>query len=287
MALVTRKDHFGRQVGIQTDQLYRTSRLVARLTGMPVPANKAVVGANAFAHESGIHQDGVLKERTTYEIMTPEAVGIPASRLVLGKHSGRHALGARLEAMGYTVSGEEFRRVFARFKDLADRKKEISDADIEAIVHDEVLAGPEEVVRLAYFHVTSGSQTVPSATVRLEGPHGASQESAIGDGPVDAVYRAVDKAVGVHHRLVDYTLQAVTGGKDAQGEVTVRIEDTDGRIYLGRGVSTDVIEASARAYVAAVNKALVQACGNGRGAAAGKAAAAKAGAGPAAEAGGT
>jgi 2-isopropylmalate synthase len=255
MALVTRRDWYGKTVGVRTQEIYRTSRLVATLTGMPVPPNKAVVGANAFAHESGIHQDGVLKERTTYEIMRPEDVGVPTSRIVLGKHSGRHAFRARLEELGYRLGEDDFRKAFTRFKELVERKKEVSDRDIEAVIRDEVVATPPEIYRLEYFHVTAGTQTVPTATVRVAHQDGSVvQESASGDGPVDAVYRAVDRAVGGSHRLLDYALKAVTGGQDAVGEVTVRVAADDGRVAAGRGASTDVIEASARAYLAAINR---------------------------------
>jgi 2-isopropylmalate synthase len=255
MALRTRRDWYRRAVGVRTDQIYRTSRLVAGLTGMAVPPNKAVVGANAFAHESGIHQDGVLKERTTYEIMSPQDVGLPTNRLVLGKHSGRHAFRERLREMGYELSEEDFRKAFARFKALADKKKDVSDRDVEAILQDELVGAGPEVYRIEDYQVMAGSSTVPTATVRLRREGGEPlQESATGDGPVDAVYRAIDRAAGVTHRLLDYALKAVTGGQDAVGEVTVRVEAPDGRVAAGRGASTDVIEASARAYLAAINR---------------------------------
>jgi len=257
MALVTRQDLFHRGVGVRTEEIYRTSQLVSKLTGMAVQPNKAVVGANAFAHEAGIHQDGVLKERTTYEIMRPQDVGVPETRLVLGKHSGRHALRERLVGLGYRLSDAEFERAFERFKELADRKHGIADADLAAIVQAEVVAAAPEVCKLDYFQVTSGNTTVPTATVRVTcaGAEPA-QESATGDGPVDAVYRAIDRAVGQEFRLLDYALRAVTGDKDALGEVTVRLADTSGHTATALGASTDVIEASARAYLAAVNKLL-------------------------------
>ncbi len=259
MALVTRSDHYRMEVGIRTEELCRTSVLVSRLTGMPVQPNKAVVGANAFAHEAGIHQDGVLKERTTYEIMRPQDVGVPETRLVLGKHSGRHALRERFEAMGYQLADAEFLRAFERFKSLADRKKGITDADLEAIVHAEVVGAAPERYRLQYFQVTSGNNTIPTATVRIEVSTGEElQASETGDGPVDAVYRAIDRAVGEVHMLADYSLKAVTEGQDAAGQVTVRLQDGEGRSVVAHGVSTDVIEASARGYVAALNKLAVQ-----------------------------
>ncbi len=257
MALLTRRDRFNCTLGIRTEELYRSSQLVSKLTGMAVQANKAVVGANAFAHEAGIHQDGVLKERTTYEILRPQDVGVPETRLVLGKHSGRHALRERLEALGYHLEDADFNRAFERFKQLADRKRGIADADLAAIVQSEVVAAAPERCRLEYFQVTSGSSTVPTATVRV-GLADADpvQESAIGDGPVDACFRAIDRAVGQEFHLVDYALRAVTDAKDALGEVTVRVRDGAGRTATALGASTDVIEASVRAYLAAVNKLL-------------------------------
>ncbi len=258
MALTTRADHFGCRMGIRTPELYRTSQLVSKLSGMVVQPNKAVIGANAFAHEAGIHQDGVLKERTTYEIMRPQDVGVPETRLVLGKHSGRHALRERLAALGYRLGDQEFARAFDRFKELADRKRGITDADLAAIVQAEVVAAAPELCRLEYFHVLSGTSTVPAATVRVvQGEH-AVQESAAGDGPVDAVYRAIDRAVGQDFQLAAYSLRAVTGDKDALGEVTIRLRDAAGRTATALGASTDVLEASARAYMAAVNKLLGQ-----------------------------
>lgn len=288
MALITRQDRFHRRVNVRSEEIYRTSQLVSKLTGMVVQPNKAIVGANAFAHEAGIHQDGVLKEPTTYEIMRPHAVGVPETRLVLGKHSGRHALRERLTALGFTLDEAAFQRAFERFKELADRKRGIADADLAAIVQAEVVGVAPEVCKLRYFHVTAGSVTVPTATVRVarrlagaspapgdarvgmaagmaagmgetaEREEGVEelQESAAGDGPVDAVYRAIDRALGQEFVLQDYALRAVTGGQDALGEVTVRLADAAGRTANARGASTDVIEASARAYVAAVNKLL-------------------------------
>jgi len=256
MALLTRRSHYRRQVNIVTEQIYRTSRLVSSLTGMPVQPNKAIVGANAFAHEAGIHQDGVLKERSTYEIMRPESIGLPSNRLVLGKHSGRHAFRDHLERLGLHLEEEELNRVFARFKDLADKKKEVTDQDIEALVQDEVFTVPE-TYRLESFHVLSGNATVPTATVRLLHGDQVIQEAATGDGAVDAVFKAMDRATGLTLRLAEYSLKAVTSGKDALGEVILRVE-RDGQYHAGRGVSTDVIEASARAYLNAINRVLAQ-----------------------------
>ncbi|MGE5507590.1 MAG: 2-isopropylmalate synthase [Chitinophagales bacterium] len=254
IGLRTRQSFYKATTAIATDQLTRSSRLVASLTGVNVPPNKAVIGANAFSHESGIHQDGVLKARQTYEIMTPESVGLSRSRLVLGKLSGRAALKARLKELGYQLTNEEFTKTYVRFLAVADRKKEVSDQDLEAIIEGEVLSVPE-VYRLDYLHVVSGNTTVPTATVRLTRGDDAFEEAACGDGPVDAVYRAIDRITGLTVSLQEYALRAVTGGKDALGEVFVRIRD-NGHRYTGRGTSTDVIEASARAYLQAINKLL-------------------------------
>ncbi len=256
MAMRVRQDRLGFETGINTQEIYRSSRLLQNMTGVSVQPNKAIVGANAFAHESGIHQDGMLKHHTTYEIMRPDDVGVPATALVLGKHSGRHAFRARLEQLGYTLTEAEIDSAFLRFKDLADRKKSVSDFDLEAIVGDEQAnRSVQEVCRLESFQVVSGNNTVPTATVRIHREGGVSQEAASGDGPVDALYNAIDRATGFEGQLLDYRLKAVTGGQDALGEVSVRVKSGD-RIAAGRGTSTDVIEASARAYMNAVNKIL-------------------------------
>ncbi|MGI9952749.1 2-isopropylmalate synthase [Moorellaceae bacterium AZ2] len=252
MALFTRRDYYGCQTGVVTEEIYRTSRLVSSLTGMPVQYNKAVVGKNAFAHESGIHQDGVLKERTTYEIMNPAMIGLVQTNIVLGKHSGRHALRARLSELGYTLTEAELDKAFQRFKELADRKKEISDRDLEAIVEHEVRRIPEKYI-LEYLHISSGTRVVPTATVGLKVGEEVLEEAACGEGPVDASFKAIDKITRIPVCLKSYSLNAVTGGKDAVGEVTVKVE-YQGRIFIGRGISTDVLEASARAYLNAVNK---------------------------------
>ena len=254
MALKTRQDHFGVEVGIVTEHIYRTSRIVSTLTGVSVQPNKAIVGENAFAHESGIHQDGVLKERSTYEIMTPESIGLPRSRLVLGKHSGRHAFRERLKEMGYSLSAEEIENAYQRFIELCDKKKHVTDRDIQAIVEEGMVQVPE-LYNLEYLHVTSGNTAIATATVRIAHGDRLFEEAATGDGPVDAVYRAIDRVTGLQIELESYSLQAVTGGKDALGEVVVRIRD-NGRHYTGRGTSTDVIEASARAYLQAINRLL-------------------------------
>jgi 2-isopropylmalate synthase len=219
---------------------------------MQVQPNKAIVGENAFAHESGIHQDGMLKEPTTYEIMTPQSIGLPKSRLVLGKHSGRHAFRDRLAELGYEMSPEEIDKAYERFIDLCDRKKRIDDRDIQALV-DEQMLSVVETFRLEYLQVTSGNTTVSTATVRIRRGDDSSQEAACGDGPVEAVYRAIDRVTGIETDLASYSLGAVTSGKDALGEVTVQVRD-NGFTFVGRGASTDVIEASARAYLQAINK---------------------------------
>ncbi len=258
MALYTRRDRYGLETGINTEEIYRTSKMVSKLTGMIIPPNKAVVGKNAFAHESGIHQDGVLKERTTYEIMNPAMVGIAHSNLVLGKHSGRHAFRSRLVELGFSLSEDELNKAFARFKDLADRKKEITDHDIEAIVENEIRKVPA-TYELAYLHVSSGTTVVPTATVGLTRGEELLEEAACGNGPVDAICKAVDKITGYNCRLATWGISAITAGKDALGEVTLKIaENNSKRLYMGRGISTDVLEASARAYVNAVNKMIYE-----------------------------
>lgn len=254
MAIRTRGDVLGVTTGIDTEQIYRTSRLVSSLTGVEVQPNKAIVGPNAFMHESGIHQDGVLKEPTTYEIMTPESIGLARGRLVLGKHSGRHAFRQRLKELGYELTEEEINKAFEKFIDLADKKKEVSDRDIEAII-DEDIADIPETYSLEYLHVVSGSTAVPTATVRLKKDDVVYEDAACGDGPIDAVYRTIDRITGIKVQLIEYSLRAATGGKDALGEVTVRVQD-NGNIYTGRGTSTDVIQASARAYLQSLNKLL-------------------------------
>ncbi|MBZ4688624.1 MAG: 2-isopropylmalate synthase [Clostridia bacterium] len=252
MAIHTRKDFYDFYTDIKTEEIYRTSRLVQNLTGMSIQANKAIVGKNAFAHESGIHQDGVLKERTTYEIMNPAMIGLVHNNLVLGKHSGRHAFKTRLVELGFNLEEKELDKAFQRFKELADRKKEITDKDLEAIVEDEIKIVPEKYI-LEHLHISSGNRIVPTATVGIRVDGKLVEEAACGDGPVDAVFKAVEKVTNVKVTLQQYSLNAVTGGKDAIGEVIVKIEYND-KIYTGRGISTDVIEASAKAYVSAINK---------------------------------
>jgi 2-isopropylmalate synthase len=253
MSIRTRKDLLGKETNIKTDEIYKTSRLLTSLTGIPVQPNKAIVGANAFAHEAGIHQDGVLKEKLTYEIMTPESVGL-AQKLVLGKHSGRHAIRKRLSEMGFELSEQDLNKAFVRFKALADKKKEVFDDDLVALVEDEVSTVPETYF-LDYLQFTSGTGIVPTATVRLRKEEKVYQESGWGDGPVDAAYRAIDAITGIPGKLKEYSIRAVTGGKDALGEVIVTLE-ANACTVIGRGSSTDVIEASVRAYVNAINKVI-------------------------------
>jgi len=266
MALRTRGELFGVRTGIDTWEIARASRLVSACTGIRVPPNKAVVGANAFAHEAGIHQDGILKHRLTYEIMDAETVGLEGGALVLGKHSGRAAVRAHLEARGYRLTDEELARVFARFKEVADRKKVLDDRDIEAIALGEAWRAPA-LYTLTCADVTSGTHTVPTATVHLRGPDGLVRSaSASGDGPVDAVFQAVDAIVGKSGVLVDFSVDAVTEGKNAVGGVAVRVRESGGaaggeaacagrpRAFHGFGANTDIIIAAAEAYVAALNK---------------------------------
>jgi len=253
MAIATRPDLLGVTTRIRTREIYKTSRLVSDLTGIPVQPNKAIVGANAFAHSSGIHQDGVLKERTTYEIIDPRSVGIPESRIILTARSGRHGLRHRLSQLGYQVSADQFEQVYRRFLELADKKKEVYEEDLESIVADELHMVPE-LYHLDYMHVVSGGTTIPTATIRLTRNGEMLQATELGVGSVDAVYRTIDKLVKAPHRLIDFSVKSVTGGTDALGEVTVRLGDRSGAIYTGRGSSTDIIEASAKAYLQAINK---------------------------------
>ncbi|MCD5402048.1 2-isopropylmalate synthase [candidate division NPL-UPA2 bacterium] len=253
MALRTRGDFFKKYATqINAKEIHRTSRLVSHLTGVPIQPNKAIVGENAFAHSSGIHQDGILKKRTTFEIMTPASIGLKESKMVLTSRSGRHALSHRLEELGYKLKARELARAYQEFKKLADKKKEVFDKDLEAIIQDDISAIPE-TFHLEYIHTTSGSQTVPTATIKLKKEGKIIEDAACGDGPVDAAYRTIDRITGIKGKLLDYSLRAVTSGKDALGEVTVKIKEGK-EISIGRGTSTDIIEASAKAYLNAVNK---------------------------------
>ncbi len=267
MALKTRHPLFGLETGIDTTQISRISKLVSNYTSIPVQPNKAIVGANAFAHEAGIHQDGMLKHNQTYEIMRPEDVGVNQSRLVLGKHSGRHALRIRLAEMGHSLDEAELDKAFARFKELADRKKVITDLDLEALIADEFYR-PRDIYALDGLQVACGTMGMPTATIRLRGPDGKIHTHAsIGTGPVDATYKAIDAIVKVPNTLLEFNIHAITEGIDALGEVTVRVQPKDGvkkfdaqnetpygRIFGGHGADTDIIVASAKAYLAALNK---------------------------------
>ncbi len=272
MALHTRRNLFHLTTGIDTTQIARVSHMVSTYTGIPIQPNKAIVGANAFAHEAGIHQDGMLKHHTTYEIMQPEMIGLTQSSLVLGKHSGRHALRVRLSELGHELSAEELNRAFERFKELADKKKAIANADLEALVADQIYQ-PREIYALEGLQVACGTMGMPTATVRLHCPDGSLQvQAAVGTGPVDAAYKAIDAIVRAPNTLEEFSIRAITEGIDAIGEVTVRLESKEEnnapreaaqngrakpRTYGGHGADTDIIVASAKAYLSALNKLLV------------------------------
>ncbi|HEY63619.1 MAG TPA: 2-isopropylmalate synthase [Caldilineae bacterium] len=270
MALYVRRPYYKLRTNIVTTEIHRTSDMVSRYTGILVQPNKAIVGANAFAHEAGIHQDGILKHRRTYEIMDASTIGLSESRLVLGKHSGRHAFRAKLEAMGYHLSDEELNQVFRQFKELADKKKVVTDADLEAIVADR-LYQPPETYSLEAVQVQCGRPSIPTAVVRLKrlSDGAVFTEAGFGTGPVDAVYQGINRIVGVPNKLVEFSIQAITEGLDAVGDVTIRIEATEPvgeqesatggrgrRVFTGRGVDTDIVVASAKAYMQALNKLL-------------------------------
>lgn len=254
MILKTRSDLLGLETNIVTEELYPASRLVTGITGMMVQPNKAIVGDNAFAHEAGIHQDGLLKEKTTYEIISPESVGISKSTLVLGKHSGRHAFGARLEELGYKLDEADLNKAFERFKLLADKKKEVFDEDLEAIVQDEVLRiEVPDRFKLTSLNVTGGSDTQPKATIEMEVDGKSERVDAVGDGLVDAAYKGIAAITKTKSTLLRYAVNAITSGTDAQGEVTVRLKEDD-HIVLGQGAHSDIIVASAKAYINALNR---------------------------------
>jgi len=256
MAIKTRQDFFGVSTNIDTTYIHRTSRLVSQLSGMVVQPNKAIVGINAFRHQSGVHQHGVTKYRETYEIMDPADIGLPhGTTLVLNKNSGRHGLKARLDSLGYEMTSQELDNVFVAFKDLADKKGEIDDRDLDALVSGERRA-VEAIYKLDLLQVSCGNQAVPTATVRIVGPNGSTaQTSATGTGPVDACYKGINELVGVPNQLIEYTVNSVTEGIDAQGEVTVRI-DVDGRTFVGRNADTDIVVSSAKALLNALNRAI-------------------------------
>jgi len=252
MSIHTRGDFFGEvTTNIKTMEIYRSSQLVSQLTGFVIQPNKAIVGRNAFAHESGVHVDGMLKERRTYEIMSPETIGLSGSKMVLGRHSGRHGFVSRCKELGYKLNEAEVNLAYEKFLEIADKKKEIFDEDIAAIISDEVRV-VEHVFELEYLHVACGTGTLPTASVKMKAYDKQVQAAACGDGPVDAAYEAIRQATGLSPELENYSIRAVTSGKEALGEATVRIKNK--RTFIGRGVSTDIIEASAKAYVDAINR---------------------------------
>tara|TARA_S200000501_G_scaffold54907_1_gene44994 strand:+ start:56023 stop:57600 length:1578 start_codon:yes stop_codon:yes gene_type:complete len=253
MAINVRSDYWRFKTGINTEEIYNTSRMVSGFTGMLVQPNKAIVGDNAFAHESGIHQDGMLKNRDTYEIMTPESVGIVDNKIILGRHSGRHGLASRLEVLGYELTEDQLEQMYGKFLQLADKKKEIFDEDLRILMGDEAHGGKELYV-LDYLHVNLGTTTIATATVRIKSEEKTFEESATGDGPVDACFRAINRAIDFKKetKLEHYQVRSVTAGKGAIGEVSVRIK-VDGIAYNGKGTSTDTIKASAKSYLQALN----------------------------------
>jgi 2-isopropylmalate synthase len=252
MTLHTRRDLLGLETGISTSEIYPTSRLVSLVTGIVVQPNKAVVGANAFAHEAGIHQDGVLKNPMTYEIMEPATVGLTGNRLVMGKHSGRHALREKLADMGYELGREDLNRVFEKFKVLADKRKEILDEDMEALIAEEILRVPDHY-ELTYLNVVSGTGAVPTATVKLKIEGQEVQGAGFGVGPIDAAFNTIATIAESQSKLLRFSVNAITGGMDAQGEVTVRLQE-NGRVALGKGADPDIITASAKAFVNGLNR---------------------------------
>jgi 2-isopropylmalate synthase len=258
MAIETRNEFFGVSTNIDTTQIYRTSRLVSDVTGFPVQANKAIVGANAFRHASGIHQDAVLKDSTTFEIIDPKKVGWPSNSLVLGKLSGRAGLRSRLEELGFNLNQEELNGIFDEFKSLADRKKEVTDQDLEILMsNNRRIADVPSIYKMEHVQVSTGDQGMPTATVQLIGPNGdLFIDAATGTGPIDAVYMAINRIVGVENKLTEFRVDSVTEGIDAIGDVTIRIEK-NGKSFVGRGSDTDIIVASAKAYMNALNRAIV------------------------------
>lgn len=252
MALHTRPNYFPLSTGIKTDQIYPTSRLVSMITGIMVQPNKAIVGANAFSHEAGIHQDGVLKNPMTYEIMKPETIGLSTNKLVLGKHSGRHALRSRLKELGYDLSDEELKIVFKKFKELSDKKKNLVDEDLEVIVTESLLR-TKDIFQLEYLHVSSGTTVLPMASVQLLINGRSVRGAGYGNGPIDAVFESIAKLAGTESELLRFSVSAITGGTDAQGEVTVRLKE-NGLIALGIGADPDIITASAKAYINGLNR---------------------------------
>lgn len=253
MAIKVRKDMLDYYTSIDTKEIYNTSKIVSGLTGLVVQPNKAIVGANAFAHESGIHQDGMLKNRETYEIMTPEDVGVTSTKIVLGRHSGRHGLKSRLTELGYVLKDEELDKIYKLFTDLADKKKEVYDEDLRSLMGDEVYQ-INQYYHLDYLQVHLGTHSIPTATIKLRiDDEEAVQESATGDGPVDAIFNAIDRVLNMKYTVENYQLRSVTSGRQALGEAQLRIR-SNGKSFSGRGLSTDIVEASAKAYVNAINE---------------------------------
>jgi 2-isopropylmalate synthase len=252
MTLFTRRDQMALTSGIKTKEIHPTSRLTSMITGIVVQPNKAIVGANAFAHEAGIHQDGVLKNPMTYEIMSPDTVGLSGNRMVIGKHSGRHAFQDKLRQMGYELSREELNGLFAKFKQLADKRKEILEEDIEALVAEEILRVPD-IYELLYLNVVSGTVAVPTATVKLKIGDEEAQSAGFGVGPIDAAFNTIVKMIDSNAKLMRFSVNAITGGMDAQGEVTARLQE-NGFVTLGKGTDSDIITASAKAFVNGLNR---------------------------------
>jgi 2-isopropylmalate synthase len=264
MAIKTRANFFGEAdltTNINTKEIHRTSQLVSQLTGFTIQPNKAIVGSNAFAHESGIHVDGILKERTTYEIMTPETIGLGGSRMVLGRHTGKHGFMDKCKKLGYKLNDAELQQAYERFKELADKKKEVFEEDVAAIINDEVHSF-EHIYTLDFIQIACGTGPLPTASVKITVKDSGKpvKAAACGDGPVDAAYEAIRNATGTSPELENYSIRAVTSGKEALGEAIVKIS-SEGRVFIGRGVSTDIIEASAKAYLDAINR-MVSGSGN-------------------------
>jgi 2-isopropylmalate synthase len=259
MAIHTRTDFFSKSdnkpaiLNINTKEIHRTSKLVSQLTGFVIQPNKAIVGANAFAHEAGVHVDGILKEKSTYEIMMPETIGLTGSRMVMGRHTGRHGFADRCKQLSFRLTEQEIEQAYQRFVEIADKKKEVFDEDIAAIINDEIHVVAEHIYELEYLRVVIDTDTVPVATVKIKTKDKVKEATATGDGPVDAAYEAIREATGLSPKLENYSIRAVTSGKEALGEATVKIVE-EGKTYIGRGISTDIIEASAKAYVDAINR---------------------------------
>ncbi len=256
MAIAVREDLWDVSTNINTSEIFNTSRMVSSFTGMVVQPNKAIVGENAFAHESGIHQDGMLKDNKTYEIMDPESVGVQESKIVLGRHSGRHGLISRLKSIGFDPSEDELNSIYKRFLELADKKKEVFDDDLRLLMGQEV-AQKDYRHHLDYLHVNIGTTTIPTATVRIKSDEKLVEESATGDGPVDACFNAIDRALNSKFHIESYQVRSVTVGRSAQGEAHLRLKNGES-FFSGRGVSTDIVEASAKAYLQAINEYSIQ-----------------------------